>query len=106
LYVDDSSNNKQCGVGVILESPTGIKVEQSLHFNFKASNNQVEYETLIAKFRRRYGSQAIKMPDRLTVNGRPNKWSFPSKGPVVNKILPKGVDPSLQISKRRCQAHT
>jgi len=31
-----------------MESPTGIKVEQSLHFNFKASNNQAEYEALIA----------------------------------------------------------
>jgi len=34
--------------GVVLESPDGLKVEQSLHFNFKASNNQVEYEALIA----------------------------------------------------------
>jgi len=48
LYVDDSSNDKRCGVGVVLESPTGIKVEQSLCFNFKASNNQAEYEAIIA----------------------------------------------------------
>jgi len=47
MYVDGSSNSKQCGVGVILESPGGLKVEQSLHFNFKASNNQAEYEALI-----------------------------------------------------------
>jgi len=39
LYVDDSSNDKQCGAGVVLESPIGLKVEQSLHFNFKASNS-------------------------------------------------------------------
>jgi len=31
-----------------LESPGGLKVEQSLHFNFKASNNQAEYEAFIA----------------------------------------------------------
>jgi len=37
VYVDGSSNNKQCGAGVILESPTRIKVQQSLRFNFKAS---------------------------------------------------------------------
>ena len=48
LYVDDSSNDKQCGAGVVLESSTEIKVEQLLHFNFKASNNQVEYEAIIA----------------------------------------------------------
>jgi len=49
LYVDGSSNNKQCGAGVVLESPSGLKVEQSLHFNFKASNNQAEYKALIAE---------------------------------------------------------
>jgi len=48
LYVNGSSNNKQCGARVILENPSGIKVEQSLRFNFKASNNQAEYEALIA----------------------------------------------------------
>ena len=48
LYVDGSCNNKQYGAGVVLKSPNGIKVEQSLHFNFNASNNQVEYEALIA----------------------------------------------------------
>jgi len=48
LYVDGSSNNKQCGAGVVLENPNRIKVEQSLRFNFKASNNQAEYEALIA----------------------------------------------------------
>jgi len=48
LYVDCSSNSKQCGAEVVLKSPSGLKVEQSLHFNFKASNNQAEYEALIA----------------------------------------------------------
>jgi len=47
LYVDGSSNSKQCGARVILESPGGLKVEQSLHFNFNASNNQAKYEALI-----------------------------------------------------------
>ena len=45
--MDDSSNSKQCGARVALESPGWLKVEQSLHFNFKASDNQAEYEALI-----------------------------------------------------------
>jgi len=48
LYVDDSSNQKGCGAGVVLESPTGVRLEQSLRFTFKASKNQAEYEALIA----------------------------------------------------------
>jgi ribonuclease HI len=48
LYVDGSSNKRGSGAGIILQGPDGIQVEQSLRFNFKASNNQAEYEALIA----------------------------------------------------------
>jgi ribonuclease HI len=33
---------------VVLEGPDGVLIEQSLRFAFKASNNQAEYEALIA----------------------------------------------------------
>ena len=48
LYVDGSSNQQSSGVGVILEGPNGLLIEQALRFAFKASNNLVEYEALIA----------------------------------------------------------
>jgi ribonuclease HI len=48
LSVDGSSNLKGSGAGVILEGPNDILIEQSLRFKFKASNNQAEYEALIA----------------------------------------------------------
>lgn len=48
LSVDGSSNLKGSGAGVILEGPDDIIIEQSLIFEFKASNNQAEYEALIA----------------------------------------------------------
>jgi len=32
LYVDGYSNQKGCGAGVVLESPSGVRLEQSLHF--------------------------------------------------------------------------
>jgi len=31
-----------------LEGPNGVLIEQALRFAYKASNNQAEYETLIA----------------------------------------------------------
>ena len=46
--MDGSSNQQGSGVGVILEGPNGVLIEQSLRFAFKASNNQAEYEALIA----------------------------------------------------------
>jgi ribonuclease HI len=48
LSVDGSSNLKGSGAGVILEGPDDVLIEQSLRFEFKASNNQAEYEALIA----------------------------------------------------------
>jgi len=48
LSVDGSLNQQGSGVGIILEGPNGLLIEQALKFAFKASNNQVEYEALIA----------------------------------------------------------
>jgi ribonuclease HI len=48
LSVDGASNIRGSGAGVVLEGPDGVLIEQSLRFAFKASNNQAEYEALIA----------------------------------------------------------
>jgi len=48
LSVDGSSNQQGSGVGIVLEGPNGVLIEQALRFTFKASNNQAEYEALIA----------------------------------------------------------
>ena len=48
LSVDGSSNQQGSGASVILEGPNGLLIEQALRFAFKASNNQTEYEALIA----------------------------------------------------------
>ena len=48
LSVDGSSNQLGSGAGIVLEGPDGVLIEQALRFAFKASNNQAEYEALIA----------------------------------------------------------
>jgi len=48
LYVDSSSTKDGSGVGLIIESPTGVRYEHVLKFMFKASNNEAEYEAFIA----------------------------------------------------------
>jgi len=47
LYVGGSSNPKGTGAGIILEGPNDILIEKSLHFAFKTSNNQAEYEAIL-----------------------------------------------------------
>ncbi|XP_068502648.1 uncharacterized protein [Phaseolus vulgaris] len=48
LSVDGSSNLQGSGAGIVLEGPNGVLIEQALRFAFRASNNQAEYEALIA----------------------------------------------------------
>ena len=49
LSVDGAANAQGSGVGQILTSPEGIYIEYVLRFRFRASNNKVEYEAVIAK---------------------------------------------------------
>ncbi|XP_056854536.1 uncharacterized protein LOC130503993 [Raphanus sativus] len=51
LHVDGSSTSKGSGAGVQLQSPTGELIRQSFSFGFPASNNEAEYESLIAGLR-------------------------------------------------------
>ncbi|XP_025662052.1 uncharacterized protein [Arachis hypogaea] len=51
LFVDGASNLQGSGAGILLENPEELVIEYSLRFSFKASNNQAEYEALIAGLR-------------------------------------------------------
>ena len=46
--MDGSLNGKGSGAGVILEGPNDIVLKYSLKFDFKTTNNQAEYEALVA----------------------------------------------------------
>ncbi|XP_020426564.1 uncharacterized protein LOC109950835 [Prunus persica] len=48
LHVDGSASQQCCGAGLVLTTPDGAKVEYALRFNFRASNNEAEYEALLA----------------------------------------------------------
>ena len=49
LRIDGSSIVNGSGVGVILESSIGEKISYALRLEFLASNNEVEYEALLAR---------------------------------------------------------
>ena len=48
LSVDGSSNINGSGIGLVLTSPEGDLTQQAIHCGFKATNNEAEYEALIA----------------------------------------------------------
>ncbi|GJT46413.1 reverse transcriptase domain-containing protein [Tanacetum coccineum] len=51
LFTDGSSCVDGCGAGVILTDPEGVEFTYALRFQFEATNNEAEYEALIAGLR-------------------------------------------------------
>ncbi|XP_021827212.1 uncharacterized protein LOC110767855 [Prunus avium] len=72
LYVDGASNSQGCGAGLVLISPHATEVEYALRFGFRASNNEAEYEALIAGLRlaKELGAKKIQVrsDSQLVVN--------------------------------------
>ena len=51
LYVDGSTTDNASGAGIRLVTPTGHKFHSALRFKFEATNNESEYEALLAGWR-------------------------------------------------------
>lgn len=48
LFVDGSVARMKCGAGLILSSPDGFEICQAIRFTFRFTNNEAEYEALLA----------------------------------------------------------
>ncbi|XP_075473861.1 uncharacterized protein LOC142504905 [Primulina tabacum] len=47
-FVDGASNLSGCGVGVVLIAPSGEKIKLALRIDSRVTNNEVEYEAVLA----------------------------------------------------------
>nr|GEY23272.1 reverse transcriptase domain-containing protein [Tanacetum cinerariifolium] len=48
LFTNGASNNKRSGAGLVLISPSGVEFMYALRINFTSTNNEAEYEALLA----------------------------------------------------------
>ena len=48
IYVDGASNSKGSRTGVVIITPDDTVIEQSIRLNFKALNNEAQYEAILA----------------------------------------------------------
>ena len=48
MYTDGAANRKGARVGVVLITPEKLVMEKSLRLGFLATNNEAEYEALLA----------------------------------------------------------
>ncbi|XP_015964818.1 uncharacterized protein LOC107488572 [Arachis duranensis] len=91
LHVDGASNQTYGGAGIILESPIGVVYEQSVRFEFPISNNQAEYEALIAGLilAAEVGARRLEIcSDSQVVTSQVN-GSYQAKDPLLQKYLEK-----------------
>ncbi|GFY85492.1 hypothetical protein Acr_04g0002300 [Actinidia rufa] len=51
LFVDGSSNQHGYGAGLVIQTPSGEQMEYAIRMRFKATNNEAEYEALLAGLR-------------------------------------------------------
>jgi len=71
----------------VLEGPSGILLEQPLKFDFKTSNNQAEYETILVDLNLAYDMEAQKLicgSDSQLVDGQ-LKGEFEVKESLLQK---------------------
>lgn len=48
FHVDGSSNFRGAGLGILLKLPQGDTIARAISCDFKATNNEAEYEALLA----------------------------------------------------------
>ena len=51
VFVDGASSAMGANAGIVIITPEGIRLEHSFRLGFKASNNEAEYEALIARLK-------------------------------------------------------
>ncbi|KAL0413333.1 UNVERIFIED_CONTAM: Ribonuclease HI [Sesamum radiatum] len=88
LHIDSSSTLAGSGAGVVLTSPEGDELAYALHFDFKASNKEAEYEALIA---------GIKMA--LDAGAR-NLISY-----VDSQLVTKQVEGEYEVKEKRMKKY-
>ncbi|XP_021760184.1 uncharacterized protein LOC110725012 [Chenopodium quinoa] len=89
VFFDGSATATGCGAGVIFQSPEGNKFEYALRFQYQASNNEVEYEALLAGLIMCKVAEAKKVDvssESLLVVGQVN-GDFEAREPAMMKYL-------------------
>ncbi|XP_061339423.1 uncharacterized protein LOC133286092 [Gastrolobium bilobum] len=91
LYVDGFSNAKGSGARMIVENPNGVAFEHSLSFDFNATNNQAEYEAMIAGLlqAKEMGARRLKVFTDSQLVTFQISGKYQTKGPLMCRYLEK-----------------
>jgi ribonuclease HI len=91
IYVDGSSTKKKGGAGIVLFTPDGEELSSSLTLEFKTTNNEAEYEAVVAGLglALELGADSVEIrSDSQVIVGHIN-GEFEAKGQKTKKYLAK-----------------
>lgn len=62
LFVDGAASEEGSGAGLLFQSPEGSEITYALRFDWRATNNEAEYEALITglKLAKKMGEEEVK----------------------------------------------
>ncbi|XP_071917241.1 uncharacterized protein [Coffea arabica] len=91
LFVDGASSKEGSGAGLLLTSPTGEELTYALRFDFPASNNEAEYETLLTGLRiaHQMGITAIRVQSDSQLVVYQVRGEYEANEDVMKKYLAK-----------------
>ncbi|XP_072087189.1 uncharacterized protein [Arachis hypogaea] len=91
LHVDGSSNVTSGGAGVILESQNGGVIEQLVRYEFSISNNQAEYEALLAglALAKEVGAKVLEINTDSQVVSFQINGDYQTRDPLLQQYLAK-----------------
>src|SRR3954465_3146706 len=89
IYVDGASSSSGSGAGIILENDEGLIIEVSLVLSFNTSNNQDEYEALLAGLRlaEDVGAREIKIYTNSQLVASHISGDYQTKNDVLAEYL-------------------
>ncbi|KAK8921963.1 hypothetical protein KSP39_PZI020082 [Platanthera zijinensis] len=89
IYVDGASGRNSSGAGVVLINPNGVKLKQAIKFYFPVTNNQAEYEALLAGLRlaRELVIDHVHIKTDSLVMASQVLGNFETREPVLKKYL-------------------
>lgn len=91
LFVDGASGQEGAGAGLLLIDPQGTEIAYALRFDFPASNNEAEYEALIAglNLALKTGAKEIQVYGDSQLMVRQVNGSYDAKDPCKQQYRDK-----------------
>ena len=108
LFVDGAANAQGSGAGIILTSPDGIDIEYAIRFGFRASNNEAEYEAVIAGLNLAHSMEVDQLEvctdSQLVV--KQIEDSYEARGEKIDLIPQEGTRITTEVRTSSDQTHT